>query len=230
MYALITGAGGGLGLELVREHLRKDWNVFALPHHRSEGLEKLKEDHPDQLIILPCDVRSSGSVKYAMEAVRTHTGRLDRIFNNAGIDRKTEWTTLDHTDVEFALEVYNTNALGPLRVVKSAGDLIGPGTCIVNISSEAGGIEEMTLDCGYGYCMSKVALNMQSKILYNWLKEKGVHVLAIHPGRMRTGMEGPDSEIDPWETSGKLMELLENVDKLPEGQIFFKYTGEHMKW
>lgn len=40
---LITGAGKGFGLELVKKHLYDAWKVFALPHHFSDDLENRKK-------------------------------------------------------------------------------------------------------------------------------------------------------------------------------------------
>jgi NAD(P)-dependent dehydrogenase (short-subunit alcohol dehydrogenase family) len=47
--------------------------------------------------------------------------------------------------------------------------------------------------------MSKAALNMASVILQNYLREKGIKVLAVHPGWMRTRMGGEDAKYDTLE-------------------------------
>ena len=229
-YALITGAGSGLGFELVKDHIKNGWGVLALSHHKSQKLDGLKQVFPAQLKIILCDVGKTDSVEKAIEEVRKSVGRLDRIFNNAGIDRKSEWTTLDQTDIDFMAEEYNVNAVGALRVIKACLPLIESGTIIVNISSEAGGIEEQKSEGGYGYCMSKAALNMGTKILDNWLGRKGVCFFAFHPGRMRTGMAGPDSNMDPWEASEKIMDFLENIGGLTNKHLFWDYSGRQLKW
>ena len=43
-------------------------------------------------------------------------------------------------DLDYCTEFYNVNAVGPLRIVKAALDLLGNGTLIVNTSSEAGSL------------------------------------------------------------------------------------------
>ena len=228
--ALITGAGSGLGLELVKDHIKNGWTVFALTHHISEKLESIQKKHPAQLEILLCDVASMDSVSAAMEKIKERTAVLDRIFNNAGINRSSEWAPLDRTDLDAVLEEYTINAVGPLRVIKAALPFLNADTVIVNISSEAAGIEEQTLTGGYGYCMSKAALNMGTKILDNWLKGKGTRIFAIHPGRMRTGMGGPDSNIDPWDSSREIMSFLDRAASLPRGHLFYDYQGNALKW
>lgn len=142
------------------------------------------------LQIVQCDVGDINSVKSALREIERETKRIDRIINNAGINRKSEWTTLDNTDLDFMLEEYNINALGAIRIIKESLNLIGKGTIVVNVSSETGGLTEQCITGGYGYCMSKAALNMGTKILNNWLRKKGIFFLSVHPGRMRTSMGG----------------------------------------
>lgn len=227
---LITGAGKGFGLELVKQHLYDGWQVFALPHHFSENLEDLKGRYSKMLHVIRCDVGDIKSVKKALCEVEQETNKMDRIINNAGINRKSEWTTLDNTDLDFMMEEYNVNALGAIRVIKESLGMLGKGTIVVNVSSEAGGITEQCITGGYGYCMSKAALNMGTKILNNWLREKGICFLAVHPGRMRTSMGGIDSEIDSWESAQILMETLENIKNTDQISEFISYNGSPMLW
>lgn len=230
-YVLITGAGGGLGLELVKEHLRRPgWQVFALPHRPTPELSALAETYGGALDIVPCDVGSTASVEKALRAVAHKTSWLHRIFNNAGIHRFADWVPLDETELDFLPQMYNVNAVGPLRVVKAALPLIGAGTILVHISSEAASLADQTAVIGYAYAMSKAALNMGARILDNWLAPRGTRTLLIHPGRMRTAMQGPHSNIDPWETSASLMRLLEKPEELPPGQIFMDYRGGPLPW
>lgn len=72
-------------------------------------------------------------------------------------------------------KVFNTNTLGTLRVTNSLIPLIVKSSdkLIVNISSEAGSISTCQRSSWYAYCMSKAALNMQSAIIHNSLKELG---------------------------------------------------------
>lgn len=230
-YVLITGAGGGLGLELVKEHLRQPgWHVFALPHRPTPELSALAETYGGALDVVACDVGSTASVEEALRAVGQKTGRLHRIFNNAGIHRFADWVPLDETEIDFLPQMYNVNAVGPLRVVKAALPLIGAETVLIHISSEAASLTDQTAVIGYAYAMSKAALNMGARILDNWLAPRGTRTLLIHPGRMRTAMQGAHSNIDPWETSASLMRLLEKLEDVPRTQLFMDYRGDPMHW
>lgn len=227
-YALVTGGGSGLGFELVKEHVRAGYTVFALYRSNPSGLQELSGQYPGQVRAIKCDIGSTESVEKAMESVQVT--QLDRLFNNAGIHRFEDWVTLDQTDVDYIPVMYNINAVGSLRVVKAARSLIGPGTVIVNISSEAASLADQTADISYAYAMSKAGMNMGARIMDNWLRPQGIRTIMIHPGRMRTGMGGAHSTIDPWETSGALMTLLDRLDEIPEDQLFMDYKGNPMRW
>jgi NAD(P)-dependent dehydrogenase (short-subunit alcohol dehydrogenase family) len=190
----------------------------------------LSKKFSGQVEIVPCDIASSESVKKAFEIVSEKTKRIDRIFNNAGIHRFEDWVTLDKTDIDFIPVMYNVNAVGPLRVIQAALPLIHSGTVIINISSEAASLTDQTATISYAYAMSKTGMNMGARIMDNWLRPQGVRTIMIHPGRMRTGMQGAHSNIDPWETSAALMELLEHLDEIPEEQLFMDYKGNPMNW
>lgn len=228
---LITGAGGGLGLELVKEHLKQgDWQVFALPRRATPALAALAEAHGDRLEVLECDISSTAEVEAALTAVRRKTDLLHRLFNNAGIHRFADWVTLDRTELDFLPRMYDVNAVGPLRVVKASLPLIRAETVIVNISSEAASLTDQTAVIGYAYAMSKAAMNMGARIMDNWLAPRGTRTIMIHPGRMRTAMQGAHSNIDPWETSGSLMRLLARLGDIPRERLFMDYQGNPLNW
>lgn len=229
-YALVTGGGGGLGFELVKEHINAGYTVFALEINLSEQLLEMAKQYPDRLFAIECDIGSTASVEAAMKQVAEKTERIDRLFNNAGIHRFKDWVTLDETEMDFIPTMFNVNAVGPLRIVKAALDLIGEGTVIINTSSEAASITDQTGVINYAYAMSKAGMNMGARMMDNWLRERGVRTIMIHPGRMRTGMKGAHSNIDPWETSAALMKLLARLDEIPQEMLFMDYKGNPMNW
>ncbi len=228
--ALVTGAGSGLGYELTRLHAEQGWRVFALEIKISEALTQLQARYPEKIDIVQCDIGSTESVNAALALVQGRTDRIDRLFNNAGYDLAADKVTLDKVDLDYCPQFYNVNAVGPLRVVKAAQTLLGEGGMIINISSEAGSLGIQKGEISYGYCMSKAAMNMGAKIMGNWLAHRGVQTLMIHPGRMRSALRGPHSNIDPWESAEGILSLLGRLKDMPYEWNFFDYRGLPYPW
>lgn len=83
--ALVTGASSGIGKACALALLREDWTV-VLVGRRSDALEAVaKESGKTAAIAMPADVSDEGQVKILFDAVRQKYGRLDLLFNNAGI-------------------------------------------------------------------------------------------------------------------------------------------------
>lgn len=85
-FALVTGAGSGIGRACALALLGAGYRV-ALLGRRSQALEEtaaLAAD-PSRALILPADAGKEAEVDAAFERVRAEFGRLDLLFNNAGI-------------------------------------------------------------------------------------------------------------------------------------------------
>lgn len=228
---LITGANRGLGLVLTDEFLRQGFHVFAGCRRSGERLQSLAAHFPRDLTIVPLDVADAESVRQAARTVAGLTDALDILINNAAVYLEGSRPPLEDDPGSHWLQTLDVNALGPLRVTQQFLPLLAKGRrkMIVNISSEAGSIANCWRDREYAYCMSKAALNMQSKILHNYLSPRGFRVLAVHPGWMRTDMGGPNADIDPTEAAVGILALVMK-DRSPDEPIYVDYRGNPMAW
>src|SRR5262245_24232703 len=83
-FALVTGAGGGLGRASSIALMNAGWTV-ALAGGRRDALdETAKLASPGKSICIVCDVRDSASVQSLFAEIQQQFGRLDLLFNNAG--------------------------------------------------------------------------------------------------------------------------------------------------
>ncbi len=84
--AVVTGAGTGIGKAVALALLRDGYRV-ALAGRRREPLERTaaESDHARQALVVPTDVSVAESVQGLFSAVVKSFGRLDLLFNNAGI-------------------------------------------------------------------------------------------------------------------------------------------------
>ena len=80
---LITGASSGIGACVAKLFLKQGWNV-ALIARRVDELKTIADNHENSLCIV-CDVTQEDQVISAFKSVVNHFGRLDVLFNNAGI-------------------------------------------------------------------------------------------------------------------------------------------------
>ena len=228
----ISGTNRGLGLSLTKLCLEAGERVFAGTRSPSERIALLQEQHPGTLHPILIDVSREESVRAAAEAVRGKVAHLDLVINNAALlYRESAINPIERIDFDAAEETLDVNALGPPRVMKYFLPLLyaGPHPMVVNLSSEAGSIADCQRDAWYAYCMSKAALNMASVILQNYLREKGVKVLAVHPGWMRTRMGGEDAKYDTLESAAAILALAQRDWRI-DGPIFIDHTGAPMRW
>lgn len=224
---LITGTDSGLGLAFVDTFLFEGWNVFAGYIVSDSPVNQMKS--PDLTPVL-LDVTDLTSVKSARAQVESHTDRLDMVINNAGINSG-KWESLEEVDFDTIHDVLDVNAVGPLRVSREFLDLLKGGTFkrIINVSSEAGSITDCNRTSWFGYNMSKAALNMQTKILHNYLSPIGFSVHSVHPGGMRSNMGTPDMGFAPEDSARLLFDLI-TVEDASTLSLFFQYDGNELPW
>ena len=226
----IMGASRGLGFCMARAYLEQGDTVYmGVRGTGSDEMQALLGRYPDTAVPVLVDVAKTLSVAGAAREVAKRTDRLDILINNAGIHSATSFDGIEDTDLDECVEVYSVNAVGPIRVVKAFMALLAEGAQIVNISSESGSVGICERDRQFGYCMSKSALNMGSKLLQNLLAPQGVKVLIVHPGWMRTDMGGPNAHLDPMENAYGLVKLFPQFTD-PDGPMFIDYEGVELPW
>ena len=113
---LVTGAGSGIGRATARLFLREGWRV-GLIGRRAEALAETAEGHGAALV-LPCDVTDPTSVDGAFAQATAVWGRLDVLFNNAGISAKA--APIDEIPVEDWLDLSAVNITGMFLCARAA--------------------------------------------------------------------------------------------------------------
>ncbi len=233
-YAMVTGCDHGLGLYLARELLKRGYKTIACCLR--EPPVELEEAHPGSVHLLRLDIGSDESVKRTRDSVARIVPKLDLLINNAGILGEMESGPDDPLDFEMMQRVINVNALGTLRVTAAMLPLLrlGKEKTIVNISSEAGSIQDCERTGWFGYCMSKAANNMQGALIHNSFRLEGGRVYQIHPGHMATYMRGhldTTAQITPSESAaGILKTVLDGNYPISKRPMYLDYTGEELHW
>lgn len=116
---LITGAGSGIGRATARAFLREGWKV-AIMGRRRDALEETVAGQ--DALILTGDVGVPGDVDLAMARIAESWGRLDVLFNNAGISLPA--APIDEIPVEDWLRLCQVNITGMFLCARAAFGLM----------------------------------------------------------------------------------------------------------
>ncbi len=229
---LVTGANRGLGLEFVRQLLARGDAVIATARapDNADDLQALLRAHRGQLQVFPLDVAqpaSQSALVHALPEALAESGRIDLLINNAGVLASGERFGDIHMD---ALEAsFRTNAAGPLLLTQALAPLLAKNAVVANISSQLGSIENTTRFGTPSYGIGKAAQNMATRLLAVALAERGIVVVALHPGWVQTDMGGAGASITPAQSVASLLRVLDGIGPGQTGQ-FLDWQGATLPW
>jgi NAD(P)-dependent dehydrogenase (short-subunit alcohol dehydrogenase family) len=219
-FSIVTGANRGIGLALVAELVGRGHHVLAACRKPSPALEALGVE-----VAADVDVATDAGVEALVRAAGDRA--VDLLINNAGI---LLWAERSRgVDVESIRAQFEVNALGPLRVTWALRERLGAGAKVALITSRMGSIGDNGSGGGYGYRMSKAALNMAGKSLSIDLKGAGVAVAILHPGMVKTDMIGGHGQVEPADAAKGLLARIDELTLETSGG-FWHANGERLPW
>ena len=221
----ITGGNRGIGKGLVKL-LGKDNNIVFSVRDIKKGEDTLQELKDVKTKYVLFDVNDIKSIHNAKQEIKMKMDQIDLLFNNAGILIPEYEVPAVETSEDSILKTFETNTLGPLRVIKSLLNLIPKGGRIVNISSGMGQLDDME-GGSLAYRLSKTSLNALTKVLSNELKDRGIKINAICPGWVQTDMGGRNATLTVRESVEKIAGFALNKN-FPNGK--FLRHGEVLPW
>lgn len=234
---LITGANRGIGLEFARQLLVRGDHVIAACRHpgKATALNALAGEHPGRLHLVPLDVADAKSRAGLVrelplvlgEGDDGAPGKLDLLVNNAGVLHSGE--RFGHVEAAVLEDSLRTNAIGPFLLAQALAPLLADGAKIANLGSELGSIAGIARFGTPSYAISKAAQNMGTALLAQALRERGIVVLALHPGWVMTDMGGERATVP---TDDAVRGLLQVVDAATPAQsgTFLDWRGEPLPW
>ncbi len=182
---VVTGAGGGIGGELVRILLEKGAKVAAIDL-KDESLQTLSgklAQYKNDLTVHTCDIANRQAVSALPAEIKKTHGQIDALINCAGIIQP--FVKVNDLDYEAIDRVMNVNFYGTLNMTKAFLPelLTRPEAYLVNYSS-MGGFLPVPGQSVYG--ASKAAIKLLTEGLYAELLHTNVHVSVVFPGSTQT--------------------------------------------
>jgi len=192
--ALITGGTEGMGYATAKLFLQEGAKVMIAGRSQEKGQKAVKALRRfGDIRFISGDVASDLDAKNMVESTVRAFGRIDVVFNNAGvyIEREAEDTSEEDWD-----RVVDTNLKGTFLVSKHAIPYMrrqGSGS-IVNNSSDAGLIGNRTCPA---YCASKGGVTVMTKAMALDYAKHGIRVNCVNPGIIDTPMLAREADASP---------------------------------
>jgi NAD(P)-dependent dehydrogenase (short-subunit alcohol dehydrogenase family) len=203
---VVTGAATGLGRALAEGLAERGARVHAADVDRS-GLAALTAEQ-SAVTAYQVDVADADAVDDLVSQVVRQDGRLDHMFNNAGIFAAGAFEELDDTTWRRMIDINLWGVVTGTRAAYSQMLRQGSGH-IVNTASSAG---VMPVAKGVAYAATKHGVVGLSTSLRAEAARRGIKVSVVVPGLIDTGIFAKAKEINGYDYERKL-------EKLPFGKI-----------
>ena len=208
--AAVTGGASGIGLALVEGILEMGARAVTIADISEDNLNRhvarLSEQYPGKVQGVKTDVTSESGVKAMVDAAAAFgTGRIDLLFNNAGLGLSGpfEQQGNDKWEKAFAINfysvIYGVRAALPYMKAQKSG----------HIANTASGIAYVHFPYQSMYAATKSAvLGLTTSLRYEYWDE-GIRFSTIIPGTVATAIWGggpiPDSAITPAQSAAGIL-------------------------
>jgi NAD(P)-dependent dehydrogenase (short-subunit alcohol dehydrogenase family) len=232
---LITGANRGLGLEFVRQYAADGWKVLATSRQleQSAELKQLVAQH-STVVLHRLDVTNDASVQDLADKLDGKP--IDVLLHSAGVYPR-EGQHIGEIDYDGWREAMETNVFGVIRVTEALLENVAASqrkqiaaisTSLSLLSGVQGGSVAQA-GTSYQYRSSKTALNMALSILAKELEPRGISVLLLDPGWVKTDMGGAHAPLSPKESIAGMCKVLAGNPMEISGK-FLGHDGAPRPW
>jgi len=227
---LVTGANRGIGLEMVKVAVSRQWQVKACCRnpHVAEKLTEVARMSAGLVTVHPLDVTDKAQIQALAYELRGEA--IDILINNAGSYGSLQ-NQFGDVDEQNWLETFKINTIAPLNMAEAfIGHVaLSQKKLIATVSSKMASMSDNTSGGSYIYRSSKAALNAVIKSMSMDLMEKNVCCVVLHPGWVKTDMGGANAEITTRESVKQMFKTLEECG-LDDTGSFYEIDGSIILW
>ncbi len=208
--ALITGASGGIGLELAKIHASKGGHLVLVARSLdklSSIKEELEKTHAIQVKIISKDLSNKDAALEVYQEIKKDKIRIDYLINNAGFGDFGYFYESDWQKTEQMLEL---NMVALTQFCKLfVNDMIAQGGGkIMNLASIAAFMPGPLMA---SYYASKAYVLHFSEAINNELKDKNITVTALCPGPTESGFQEASAQKESKVIKGKKLTSAKHV-------------------
>lgn len=224
---LLIGASRGLGCAIAAEYIERGSRVVATIRGSDRtALHELQGAADGRLEIERVDINETEQVRALRDRL---AGReFDLLFVNAGVTNRPEETVADVSTAEFN-RLMVTNALSPMRVIETLGELVVASGTIAIMSSGQGSIANNQRGGFEIYRASKSALNQLMRSYAARHHDGDRTLLLMAPGWVKTDLGGPQARLT---IEQSIPSLVTTVDAQHghRGLQYLDYQGQTLPW
>lgn len=237
--ALVTGATRGIGIETVRQLAEAGVHTLLAGRDRQKAvaaaLSLQTQGLPVEAIAL--DVTDADSIAAAVREVEQRHGRLDILVNNAGILVDEFGRKVSEQGIDVWRKTFDTNVFGLIATTQAFLPLLHKSDAgrIVNVSSLLGSMALHSDPASPIYDFKVPAYNVSKSAVNAWtvqlayeLRDSRIKINTIHPGYVKTDMNGGEGEIDAPAGARTSVRLALIDDAGPNGGYF--HQDQSLPW
>ena len=184
--AIVTGGASGIGLATCWELAKQGVKIAMLDFDEAalEAQKQLFLEQKFEILTIACDVTIEESCQNSINQVKNEFGQIDILFNNAGI---TQRGLFAKTEISVFKKIMDVNFFGSLYCTKAALPSLIQTKGMIIVNESIAGVAPLVGRTGYS--ASKHALHGLFTSLRCELRHKGVHVMIVCPGFIRTNLQ-----------------------------------------
>ena len=184
--ALVTGAGSGIGRATAIMFAREGARVALVDFNETTGKETLRtiSGSGGDGVFIRCNLRKHDEIKNMVKTASDAYGRIDVLFNSAGVLVHKPFLEQTEEDFDFIMEtnlrayIWTMQEILPLMAERHKG-------AVINVASISATVPELN---SYFYGAAKAGVNKITKDIAKEFSPRGVRLNVICPGPINTNM------------------------------------------